>query len=226
MYTRFNCTLLKKNAVIVVIFTTLFFSSCRDGFYADFLINGEYLNFDDMTEEVEVHMRLSSASLLEDELWIVNNSKKTIEVENKDVYFTIDGRDIIIPVEEFYDSFIRRINSKATLVCNEASDNYSCVDSFTNKSNSFRDQGYPFGEIAPGEQMKGFIAFNFPSPVNDSPLKEALTLERKKGITLLRGAIHIKVHIGETVQPFQLPAQIKLYDRLRDTPYDFKQFIQ
>ncbi len=174
----------------------LFCFSCENVLYVAFIFPGKVKDLDESKSDVDIHLRLNPASLLEDELQIVNRSGDTVYISYKDVFYTVNGRNFTVPVEEYYDTYIMKINSKAALLCNESKSSYKCVDTITTRSNSFRGKGFTFGAIAPGQEQKGYISFNFPTPLNDSPLKEVLRQQLGKSATIFRGAITVKLLVG------------------------------
>lgn len=193
--------------------------SCEKTLYAAFLIPEKTRNLMEVHDSVEVHFRLIPASLLENELHIVNNSKSTVYMNTKEIFFGVNGRDIKVPIEEDYDAYIMRLNSKATLLCNESDTSYKCVDAISALNNKFKGKGFEFYAVEPGKERKGYIAFNFPTPLNDSPLRAALLTEYTRNNKTLRGAINLELIIGDRVVPFTFPLEIGLYDNIRKSPF-------
>lgn len=205
--------------VVMILLIAALFCSCEKTLYAAFLIQERARNLMDVRDSVEVHLRLIPASLLENELHIVNRSKSTVYMNPNEFYFTVYGRDIKVPIEDDYDAYIMKMNSKATLLCNQTDSSYKCVDAILALNNKFKGKGFEFFAIEPGKERRGYIAFNFPTPLNDSPLRPALMTEFSRNRKTLRGAINLELIIGERVAAITFPMEIRLYDNIRKSPF-------
>ena len=218
--------LLRHILPIAPILFALVFMSCKDGLYVSFLFQGTEKYLQEIRKNVEIRLHLIAGTLLEDELQVVNNSNDTAYIDQKDIIFVVPGRSIAVPIEPSYDRYLMKFNSKATMICNESSDNYHCVDAITSRTDLFTGKGFSFGQINPGESRTGYLSFAFPSPVNDAPSTEDFRNELKKHAFILRGEIRMKLTIGETEEPVIFPMEVRLYDNLRDTRYDIKSLLK
>ncbi len=205
---------------MVIIIGVSFFISCEKSIYAAFFIPERARNLMDVRDSVEVHFRLIPSSLFENELHIVNNSGSTVYINPKEIFFAVNGRDIKVPIEEDYDAYLMKVNSKATLLCNRSDTSYKCVDAISAITRKFKGKGFDFLSIKPGNDRRGYIAFKFPTPLNDSPVNEALTTEFYRNNKTLRGAINIELIIGERIANIAFPLEIRLYDNIRKSPFE------
>ena len=205
---------------ISLFFTAAFVSSCEEALYASFLIPEKSRRLMDVRDSVAVHLQLSASDMLVNELEIINNSRSTVYMNPKEFFFAVNGRDIRVPVEEDYDAYIMKLNSKATLLCNESETSYKCVDAITARNNDFKGKGFNFNSIEPGKERKGYVAFDFPNPLNDSPLKTALMAEFRRNYKTLKGEVNIELIIGDHVETVTFPVEIGLYNSLRRSPFE------
>jgi hypothetical protein len=189
--------------------------SCERTLHAVFLIPEKTRNLMEVRDSVEVHLRLIPESLLENELRIVNNSKSKVYINPKEIFFAVNGRDIKVSIEEDYDAYIMRLNSNAALQCNESDTSDECVEAISALNNSFKGKGFTFFAIEPGKESRGYIAFSFPTPLNDSPVKAALMKEFYRNNKTLRGAINVELIVGDRVVPVLFPIEIRLYSRIK-----------
>ncbi|MBN1309528.1 MAG: hypothetical protein JXA18_16530 [Chitinispirillaceae bacterium] len=226
MIQRQNRTVLYRFPAIFLLLAASFFFSCEDSLYAAFLVPEKTRELTEVRDGVEVHLRLTPASLLEDELYIVNKSSDTVYINPKEIFYSLSGRKLKIPLQEDYDGVIMMFNSKATLACNEATFPYKCVDAITNRNNGFEGKGFSFHAIKPGEERKGYIFFDFPTPLRDSPYQEGLLQEFERHYRTLRGEISVEMIIGNKVENFVFPIEVGLYDDIKKSPFEIQSLMQ
>ncbi|MBN1576373.1 MAG: hypothetical protein JW913_07475 [Chitinispirillaceae bacterium] len=226
MIRRCNRTLLHCSPALFLLLAASLLCSCGDTLYAAFLVPENTRELMEVRSGVEVHLRLTPSSLLEDELYIVNKSKDTVYINPKEIFFALNGRNLKIPLVEDYDAAIMQFNSKATLACNDATFPYKCVDAITRRNNGFKGKGFSFFSIKPGQERKGYIFFDFPTPLKDSPSKDGLMQEFQRNYKTLRGAVNVELIIGNKVETVAFPIEIGLYDNIKKSPFDIQSLMQ
>jgi len=217
----------KKRILILAAMTVtaVTFISCDNNVFVSFMFPEKEKVLTATKEGVDVTLRLSSDNPVRNALWIVNKSDRRIWVGNRSITLKVDESPIEVPVIKNYDVFIKKANRMAKLLCNEMQDPYSCVDQITERSKRYIGKGFSFGGIEPGKEDNGYIAFDFPSPLNTGNSRTNQFKKLLRRGKYLKGAkILLKLKFGAVVETCEFPVNIRIYDDTKYLPAALKSF--
>jgi hypothetical protein len=175
-------------------------------------------------KNVRVTLRLSKENPFEHELWVVNKSDQRVWLGNQDIKLTVNGSTIVVPGIRNYDSFIKRANREAKLLCNNSNNPYSCVDEITERGDRYLGRGFSFGAIGPGEERRGYIIFNFPNPVTRNNLTSEFRDKFDEGEIFLSGQLKLHFKFGAVIEQCIFPVKLRIYSDVDKMPAALKSF--
>lgn len=173
---------------------------------------------------VSVTLQLSKKSPVEHELRVVNNSDQRVWLENEGIKLSIHGSAIVVPGIRNYDSYIKKANRNAKMLCNNSSHPYLCVDEIIQRGKKYLGKGFPFGAIDPGEERRGYIIFNFPNPVTRSDLTREFRNKLEEGKIFLGGKLKVGVKFGAVIEQCVFPVNLRIYGNTDEMPVALQSF--
>lgn len=166
---------------------------------------------------VEIAMELSTNSLIDNKLAIINKSKRKVIIRPDDISIEFPGASLRATAVRDYNAFLSFRAKQMESLCSKSSQPYSCADQMRTFYNQFKNLGFSFDDtILPRHTSVGYIAFNIPLLVNNTKWDNDSIVNKITGSASARIKVAFVVNHKKRIVTF--PLRVSLYE-LDSLPY-------
>ena len=168
-------------------------------------------------DRLEMRIEISTNSLADHRLTVINRSNAAVTIQPEDLRIEITGTQLSAAAVAKYESFLSARSDRLLSLCDKSSFSYACETEICDYYRSLRNEGFPYGTIAPGDSAAGFVAFNMPLVVSGSAWKkitivgletDAITYVARLTITFTSGKKKKTIHAPLLVTVFNGPGNV------------------
>jgi hypothetical protein len=174
---------------------------------------------------LEATLELSAKSLVDNKLRVINRSGKPLTIQPSDIQFTIIGTNLWANAVANYDEFIIKRSARLDSLCGNSSFQYVCTEELPRFYRSLRNGGFPYGTIAPGDTVTGYVAFDIPLVISRTKWGKSVITANDDKATSYKARLTFTFRKGDKKEIFTLPLRATVFNKIEKLPYDIAKFL-
>jgi hypothetical protein len=168
---------------------------------------------------LEVILEMSTKSLLDNKLQVINASDKTVSILPSQIHFEIMGTGLCATAVPNFHKFIAMRLARLDSLCGKSTYPDVCASEIQDHYLSLMNKGFPYGTIAPGDTMSGYIALDVPLIISRSKWdKSEITKYDNTAITYM-AFLTISFRKEDNNEVFKIPLLATVFNKLEKLPY-------